>query len=210
MKRAALYARVSTYGQDPELQLRELREYYQKQGWELISESVDQISSGKVRPNLERLLEAADRKEFDVLLVWKFDRVARSSIELCTILERLKKSGVSFTSLTEQIDTDTAAGKLVFTVLSAVAEMERSLIRERVRAGLRNARAKGKTLGRPSFNISPEEAAKWVSYYQSQYHSRRGAIFMAAKHLHASHALIYNLYRESDLYKLRKKIKDMG
>src|SRR5271157_4376200 len=148
MKRAALYARVSTvgHGQDPELQLRELRLYCQQRGLENIGEYVDLVSSAKVRPNLELLLTDAAAGKFDVVIVWKFDRVARSAIELCRILEQLRQAKVTFTSLTEQIDTDTAAGKLVFTVLGAVAEMERSLIKERVMAGLRNAVAKGRRL----------------------------------------------------------------
>lgn len=159
MRRAALYARVSTvgHGQDPELQLRELRAYCQRLGWEVTYEYVDQVSSAKVRPNLDKLLLDADNGHLDVMLVWKFDRVARSSIELCTILERLKRANVAFISLTEQIDTDTPAGKLVFTVLGAVAEMERSLIRERVKAGLRNAIAKGKHPGRPKFPVTNEQ-----------------------------------------------------
>src|SRR6267142_2078030 len=146
MKRVALYARVSTvnHGQDPELQLRELREHCSRQGWTIVREYIDEVSSAKVRPHLEELLVDAAQRQFDAVIVWKFDRVARSALELCTILERLNKLSVTFTSLTEQIDTATAAGKLVFTVLGAVAEMERSLIRERVKAGLRNAAANGR------------------------------------------------------------------
>ncbi|MHB8503153.1 MAG: recombinase family protein [Candidatus Acidiferrales bacterium] len=200
VKRAALYARVSTVdkGQDPEMQLRELRAHAQKQGWQVITELVDQVSSAKTRPNLELLLKAADQKQFDVLLVWKFDRVARSSLELCTILERLRAVQVSFISLTEQLDTDTPAGKLVFTVLGAVAEMERSLIRERVRAGLRNAAAHGRRGGRPKiFDIAPETVALSVT-------NNGGSILRASHALGISYALAYKLYRKTSGYRGKK------
>jgi DNA invertase Pin-like site-specific DNA recombinase len=141
-----------------------------------------------VRPNLEQLLKDADAGQFVALLVWKFDRVARSSLELCTTLERLKAVNVAFISLTEQLDTNTPAGKLVFTVLGAVAEMERSLIRERVRAGLRHARAKGKVLGRPGFGIAPETVALSVL-------NNGGSLRRAAWALGVSHSLVKKLYK---------------
>ncbi len=188
MKRAALYARVSTgdKGQDPELQLRELRPYALKLGFTEASEYVDQMSSAKVRPNLELLLQACDAGKFSAVIVWKFDRVARSSLELATILERLRQANVSFTSLTEQLDTDTPAGKLVFTVLGAVAEMERSLIRERVRAGLRNAVAKGRKLGRKPSKLFPEEVALAIL--------ETGSLRRAAWKLNISYGLARKLY----------------
>jgi DNA invertase Pin-like site-specific DNA recombinase len=151
--RAALYARVSTngHGQDPEVQLRELREYCQRRGWTVASEYVDVGISGtkEKRPSLDRLLADAHRRRFDAVIVWKFDRFARSVSHLLRALETFKIQGIEFVSLSEQVDTSTPMGKCVFTVLGAVAELERSLIVERVKAGLRNARAKGKKLGRP-------------------------------------------------------------
>src|SRR6202453_1501133 len=151
--RAALYARVSTLhnGQDPEMQLRELREYCQRRGWQVAGEFVDVGISGskEKRPELDRLLADAHRRRFDSVVVWKFDRFARSVSYLLRALETFQALGIEFVSLSEQMDTSTPTGKMVFTVLGAVAELERSLIAERVRAGLRNARAKGKTLGRP-------------------------------------------------------------
>jgi DNA invertase Pin-like site-specific DNA recombinase len=101
------------------------------------------------RPELDRLMADAHKRRFDVVAVWKFDRFARSVSHLLRALETFKALGVDFVSYSEQMDTSTPAGKMCFTVLGAVAELERSLIVERVRAGLRNARAKGKTLGRP-------------------------------------------------------------
>ena len=150
MMRAALYARVSTSnnGQDPEVQLRELREYVKRRGWEIASEYVDVGISGskEKRPQLDRLLADAHRRRFDAVVVWKFDRFARSVSHLLRALETFQSLGIEFVSLTEGVDTSTPMGKMVFTVLGAVAELERSLIVERVKAGLRNARAKGNGL----------------------------------------------------------------
>src|SRR5437870_7087180 len=150
--KVALYARVSTINgqQDPEMQLRELREYCTRRGWEISSEYVDHISGAKdKRPALDRLMADAHQRRFDAVVVWRFDRFARSTSHLLRALETFRALGVEFVSLSEQVDTSTPMGKMVFTVLGAVAELERSLIVERVRAGLRNARAKGKQLGRP-------------------------------------------------------------
>jgi DNA invertase Pin-like site-specific DNA recombinase len=152
--KAAIYARVSTigHGQDPEMQLRELRDYVTRRGWDLAGgEYVDLGISGskEKRPELDRLLAEAHRRRFDAVVVWKFDRFARSVSHLLRALETFQALGIEFVSLTEGVDTSTPAGKMIFTVLGAVAELERSLIVERVKAGLRNARAKGKRLGRP-------------------------------------------------------------
>src|SRR6202162_4510257 len=151
--RVAIYARVSTAnnGQDPTMQTRELREYCDRRGWTVAGEYVDIGISGtkEKRPELDRLMQDAHRRRFDAVVVWKFDRFARSVSHLLRALETFKAQGIEFVSFSEQLDTSTPAGKLVFTVLGAVAELERSLIVERVKAGLRNARAKGKRLGRP-------------------------------------------------------------
>jgi DNA invertase Pin-like site-specific DNA recombinase len=151
--RAALYARVSTLnkGQDTEMQLRELREYVSRRGWELAGEYVDVGVSGskEKRPQLDKLMADAKRRYCDVVVVWKFDRFARSVSHLLRALELFQSLGIEFISLTEGIDTSTPVGRMVFTILGSVAELERSLICERVKAGLRNARAKGKRLGRP-------------------------------------------------------------
>lgn len=153
--RVAIYARVSTAnnGQDPTMQTRELREYCERRGWELVDEPyVDVGISGakEKRPQLDRLMADAHRRRFDVVAVWRFDRMARSVSHLLRVLETFNALGINFVSLSESIDTATPAGKLVFTVLGAVAELERSLIIERVRAGMRNAKAKGKVIGRPA------------------------------------------------------------
>lgn len=151
--RVAIYARVSTAnnGQDPTMQTRELREYAECRGWTVAGEYVDVGIRGaqEKRPELDRLMSDAHRRRFDCVVVWKFDRFARSVSHLLRALETFKAQGIEFVSFSEQMDTSTPAGKMVFTVLGAVAELERSLIVERVKAGLRNARAKGKRLGRP-------------------------------------------------------------
>jgi DNA invertase Pin-like site-specific DNA recombinase len=160
--RVAIYSRVSTAGQDTEMQTRELREYCKRRGWDLAGEYTDQGVSGakESRPELNRLISDAHRRRFDAVVVWKFDRFARSVSHLLRALEDFRSLGIEFVSLSEQVDTSTASGKLVFTVLGAVAELERSLITERVRAGLRNARAKGKKLGRPGKALDPNQIAR--------------------------------------------------
>src|SRR2546427_213430 len=162
-RRAVLYSRVSTlhHGQDPEVQSREIREHCQRRGWPLVGEYVDAGISGakERRPQLDRLIADAHKRKFDVVVVWKFDRFARSVSHLLRALENFNALGIAFVSLSEQMDTTTPTGKMVFTVLGAVAELERSLITERVRAGLRNARAKGKTLGRPRVAVDAARIA---------------------------------------------------
>jgi len=171
--RAALYARVSTAnnGQDSSMQTRELREYCERRGWKSEGEYVDEGISGTKdsRPELNRLIADAHRRRFDVVVVWRFDRFARSVSHLLRALENFKALGIEFISLSEQVDTTTPMGKMVFTVLGAVAELERSLIAERVKAGLRNARAKGKHLGRPRVTV---DAAK-VAILRAHGHSWR-------------------------------------
>ena len=161
--RAALYARVSTAnnGQDPSMQTRELHEYCERRGWKVTGEYVDEGISGTKdsRPELNKLMADAHRGRFDAVVVWRFDRFARSVSHLLRALETFKALGIEFVSLSEQVDTSTPTGKMVFTVLGAVAELERCLIAERVKAGLRNARAKGKRLGRPRVVVDAARVA---------------------------------------------------
>jgi DNA invertase Pin-like site-specific DNA recombinase len=155
--RAFLYARVSTSnkGQDVDLQLTELRDYCVRRGLILVEEYVDVGISGskEKRPRLDQMMSDAKKRHCDVIVVWKFDRFARSVSHLLRALETFQSLGIEFISLTEGIDTSTPVGKMVFTILGSVAELERSLIVERVKAGLRNARAKGKRLGRPQIYL---------------------------------------------------------
>src|SRR6202142_420606 len=153
LQRVAIYGRVSTttHGQDVSMQTRDLEQFAQARGWRLVDSYLDLGFSGSKdkRPQLDRLMADAHKRRFDVVIVWKFDRFARSVSHLLRALENFNALGIAFVSLSEQMDTTTPTGKMIFTVLVAVAELERGLIVERVRAGLRNARAKGKTLGRP-------------------------------------------------------------
>ena len=160
--RVALYARVSTLnGQDPEMQLSELREYACRRGWTITSEYVDQGVSGskESRPELNELMADAHQRKFDAVLVWKIDRWGRSLTHLVNSLADLAAYGVAFVSLRDNLDLSTPSGRLMFQIIGAMAEFERSLIQERVRAGLRNARAKGKRFGRPRAQVDAARVA---------------------------------------------------
>jgi DNA invertase Pin-like site-specific DNA recombinase len=152
MKTVGLYARVSTLnrGQDTDLQLRELREYAEQRGWTILKEYVDNGVSGSKdsRPELNRLMLDAKQRKIDCVLVWKLDRFGRSLKHLVNALAELEAVGVTFVSLRDAFDLGTPAGRLMFGVVAAMAEFERDLIRERVKAGIRNAKAKGRRVGR--------------------------------------------------------------
>src|SRR5213075_1819486 len=169
--RVAIYARVSTtnHGQDVGLQTRELRQFAEARGWTVAGEYVDAGVSGAKdsRPELNRLMADAHQRRFDAVVVWRFDRFARSVSHLLRALETFRALGVEFVSLSEQVDTSTPMGRMMFTVLGAVAELERSLIVERVKAGLRNARAKGKRLGRPRIALDAARIARLRSQGRS-------------------------------------------
>jgi len=160
--RVAIYARVSTlHGQNPEMQLNELREYASRREWTIVDSYVDEGVSGskQSRPELNRLTADAHRRRFDAVLVWKIDRFGRSLKHLVNAIADLAAYGVAFVSLRDNLDLSTPSGRLMFQIIGAMAEFERSLIQERVRAGLRNARAKGKRLGRPPSGADPVRIA---------------------------------------------------
>lgn len=160
--RVALYARVSTLNnQDPEMQLAELREYAGRRGWHIVEEFTDQGVSGckESRPALNRLMSDACRRRFDAVLVWKIDRFGRSLKHLVNALAELAALGVAFISLQDNLDLRNPSGRLMFQIIGAMAEFERALIQERVRAGLRNARAKGRRLGRPRVVVNASRIA---------------------------------------------------
>ena len=160
--RVALYARVSTLnGQHPEMQLSELREYASRRGWQVTGEYVDEGVSGskESRPELNRLMADARRRKLDVVLVWKIDRFGRSLRHLVNALADLDAYRVAFVSLKDNLDLSTPSGRLMFQIIGAMAEFERALIQERVRAGIRNARAKGKRLGRPRVVVDASRVA---------------------------------------------------
>jgi len=159
MKRIAVYARVSTTDQSTESQLLDLRRYTRERGWNIFKEYVDEGISGTKdsRPALNELMNDAKKRRFDVVLVWRFDRFARSTKHLILALEEFKNLGVDFVSYQENIDTSSPLGSAIFTIISAVAQLEKDIIAERVKAGLRRAKENGKKLGRPKLDVDPDE-----------------------------------------------------
>ncbi len=157
--RVAIYARVSTSDQSTESQLLDLRRYVRERGWLLFNEYCDNGVSGTKdsRPALNELMDAAKKRRFDTVLVWRFDRFARSTKHLILALEEFRNLGIDFVSYQENIDTSSPLGSAIFTIISAVAQLERDIIAERVKAGLRRARENGKKLGRPRAPVDTEK-----------------------------------------------------
>lgn len=147
----AIYARVSTIDQDPTMQVRELKEFCEARLWKVHDFYIDEAIHGDVRSraSLDRLMKDANARKFHAVLVWKFDRFARSTLHLLQALEEFRALSIDFISLKDSIDTTTPQGKLFFQIVAAFAEYEHAIIRQRVRAGVANARAQGKRLGRP-------------------------------------------------------------
>src|SRR5437879_930754 len=162
--RVAIYARVSTtnHGQDVNLQTRDLEQFAQARGWLRVDSYLDIGISGAKdkRPELDRLMADAKRRKFDVVLVWKLDRFARSLRHLVNALAEFESLGIAFVSLSDNLDLSTASGRLMFNIIGAIAEFERELIRERVKAGMRNAKAKGTRIGRPRANVDAGQIAQ--------------------------------------------------
>ena len=172
VKRAAIYVRVSSGEQNTEPQERSLRAYVQRRGWKVQKIYRDQGVSGATskRPALNELLRDCRRGSVDVLVVWKFDRFARSLNALISGLELCRSVGIDFVSVTEAVDTSLPAGELVFQMIGAVAQFERSLIAERVKSGLANARANGKALGRPPLRKLSRAEARELRQLRLQEH----------------------------------------
>lgn len=189
--RAAIYARVSTlnHGQDPQMQVNELKEYCQRRGWAVAGEYIDRGVSGskEKRPQLDNLMRDCRQRKIDAVVVYRFDRFARSLRQLVNSLEEFKSLGVEFLSLHEQVDTSTPGGRLVFNIFGSIAEFERSLIAERVRSGIAHARSKGVRLGRPEVAVDVPivrklraEGIGWKKI-ATQLKSGKGTILRAAK-----------------------------
>src|SRR6266700_282940 len=162
MKRAGIYARVSTNnGQDPEVQLAEIRQFCKRRDWTTVQEYVDKGISGSKehRPALDKLLADCRKRAVDCVVVYRYDRFARSLRQLVNALEEFRALGIDFVSLHEGVDTSTPNGRLVFGIFASIAEFERELIRDRVRSGLAAAKAKGKRLGRPRVNVDASRIA---------------------------------------------------
>jgi DNA invertase Pin-like site-specific DNA recombinase len=157
MKRAALYLRVSTVDQHPETQLLDLRQMASQRGFEIVQEFTDRISGAKARrPGLDEMMRDARRGRFDVVLVWACDRIARSTRHFLEVLDELNRLNIEFVSFREQIDTGGPLGRAIVVIIGAIAELERNLIIERVRAGMRRARLEGRPIGRPALNLDRE------------------------------------------------------
>ena len=175
-KRAALYVRVSTDRQTVESQLRELRQIAERRGWEVVKEFDDAGISGSKgrndRPGLDEMLKDAQRRRFDVVMAWAIDRLGRSLIDLLGTIQQLETCGVDLYLDQQAIDTTTPTGRLMFQITGAFAEFERSMIRQRIRAGLRRAVEAGKQLGRPKIDPALERI-------QSQLRAGKGMLAIA-------------------------------
>src|ERR1039457_3301869 len=167
--RIGMYARVSTKDQSCEVQVRDIRAYCTARGLDLVGEYVDVGQSGAKdsRPELNKLMDDARKRQFDAIVVWRFDRFARSTKHLLSALEEFRSLGIQFISYQENIDTSSALGQALFTIVSAVAQLERDLIRERVTAEIRNAQANGKKLGRPMRAVDRERILQMRAAGQS-------------------------------------------
>jgi DNA invertase Pin-like site-specific DNA recombinase len=161
LKKAALYARVSTTAQDPTVQFLELREFCHRRGFQIAAEFVDKGISGsrEQRPALDRLMVACRKRQVDAVVVYRYDRFARSLRQLVNALEEFRCLGVDFISIHEGVDTSTPNGRLVFGIFATIAEFERELIRDRVRSGLAAAKAAGKHIGRPRVTVDAARIA---------------------------------------------------
>jgi DNA invertase Pin-like site-specific DNA recombinase len=154
MKRAVLYMRVSTVDQHPETQLLDLRAMAAQRGYEVVAEFTDRISGAKARrPGLDQLMRDARRGRFEVVLVWASDRIARSTRHFLEVLDELTRLNIEYISFREQIDTGGPLGRAIVVIIGAIAELERNLIVERVRAGMRRARLEGQRIGRPPVSL---------------------------------------------------------
>ena len=190
--RVALYARVSTTDQSTDSQLLDLRRYTQERNWHVFREYCDNGISGTKdsRPALNELMNDAKKRRFDVVLVWRFDRFARSTKHLILALEEFKNLGIDFVSYQENIDTSSPLGSAIFTIISAVAQLERDIIAERVKAGLRRAKAQGKKLGRPRASIDLEKLHRL--------HCEGLSHRQIAAHLGISHASVGRMLRNTN------------
>ena len=157
MKRAALYMRVSTVDQHPETQLHDLRQMAGQRGYEIVNEYTDRISGAKAkRPGLDAMMADGRRGKFDVVLVWASDRIARSTKHFLDVLDELNRINIEYVSFRENIDTAGPLGRAIVVIIGAIAELERSLIVERVRAGMRRARLEGQRIGRAPLVLDDE------------------------------------------------------
>jgi DNA invertase Pin-like site-specific DNA recombinase len=189
MKRAALYLRVSTVDQHPETQVHDLRQMAAQRNFEIVAEYTDRISGVKARrPGLDDLMRDARRGKFDVVLVWASDRIARSVKHFLDVLDELNRLNVEFVSFREQIDTGGPLGRAIVVIIGAIAELERNLIVERVKAGMRRARLEGRQIGRQKLVLDRDAISR-----DRQLGLSLGQL---AKNYGASRATIHRVLRE--------------
>jgi len=192
MKRAALYCRVSTVDQHPETQLGELRQFAANKGFQVVGEYTDHGFSGTKarRPQLDLMMDDARRHRFDVLLVWSCDRLARSTKHLLQTIDELNGMGIQFLSQREAIDTEGPLGRAILVIVSAMAELERCIIIERVRAGMRRARLEGRQIGRSRLDVDRQQVID----------DRRSGMSLTqvAKKHNISRASVCRLMKEAD------------
>jgi len=181
--KAAIYGRVSTAAQDTNLQMREVRQFVQRRGWQIVEEYIDKGISGckEKRPALDKLMSDAKRRRFDAVVVYRYDRFARSLRHLVNALEEFRALGIEFVSIHEGVDTSTPNGRLVFGIFASIAEFERELIRARVRSGLAAAKARGIQLGRPALRKFTAKEIK-----QLRRDRRKGMPFQELAQLHGT------------------------
>jgi DNA invertase Pin-like site-specific DNA recombinase len=197
MKRAALYMRVSTLDQNPETQLHDLRQMAAQRGYEIVREFTDRISGAKARrPGLDEMMRNARRGQFDVVLTWASDRIARSVKHFLDVLDELNRLNIEFVSFRESIDTAGPLGRAVVVIIGAVAELERNLIIERVRAGMRRARLEGRHIGRKPLELDRTSILRDRERGQS--------LGQLAKTHRVSRATIHRLLREHATTTLEK------
>lgn len=189
MKRAVLYMRVSSLDQHPETQLHDLRQMAAQRGYEIVHEYTDKISGVKAkRPGLDQMMADARRGKFDVVLVWASDRIARSVKHFLDVLDELNHLNVEFASFREQIDTGGPLGRAIVVIIGAIAELERNLIIERVRAGMRRAKLEGRPIGRKPLELDRAAIVR---------DRQRGMSFGQIARAHdISRATAYNVVRE--------------
>jgi DNA invertase Pin-like site-specific DNA recombinase len=177
----AIYARVSTRrGQDPRMQVRELRSYCKRRGWKVAGEYVDHGVSGSKdsRPELDRLMRDCRKRLVSAVIVYRYDRFARSLRHLVNALSEFNSLGIDFISLHEGVDTTTPNGRLVFGIFASISEFERELIGQRIRSGLEAARARGQRLGRlPKFNLTEQQCGQ----LRSEHKARKASLWMLAR-----------------------------
>jgi DNA invertase Pin-like site-specific DNA recombinase len=191
IKKTALYCRISTGDQHLETQLYDLREFAKQRGYEIVNEYVDVISGAKAkRPGLDQLLADARRHRFNLVIVAAFDRVARSTRHFLEVLDELNHLGIEFVSLRENIDTSGPLGRAIVVIVGAIAELEKSLIVERVKAGMRRAKLEGRRIGRAPLNIDREQVVR----------DRRAglSLTMVAKKHRISRASVCRMVREAE------------